>query len=63
MQLNVLNDLAKAKSRWTESQEPLDVSVMTPGRQRHLSAATAGVLWYLLVLCTWAHEQVLVRGL
>ena len=37
--------------------------VMTPGRQRHLSPATAGVLWYLLVLCTCAHEQVLVRGL
>ena len=36
---------------------------MTPGRQRHPSPAIADALWYLLLLCTWAHEQVLVRGL
>ena len=35
----------------------------TPSRQRHLSPALADALWYLLLFWTWAHEQVLVRGL
>ena len=35
----------------------------TPGRQRHLSPALADALWYPLLFWTWAHEQVLVRGL